>query len=126
MRTISYPQALNEAFAHCLTEDKSAFIVGQGADDPLAMFGVTKNLPELFGAERIFESPLSEEAVTGICTGAAMNGMRPMTRPSGSKPSLKKALICVFINPKPRNCPNGSGSDAIRLVCEWTTTLWGC
>lgn len=77
-RELSYTQALNEALALALELDPNVFVLGQGVDDPGAMFGVTQGLDERFGSERVFDTPLSEEGLTGICTGAAMTGMRPV------------------------------------------------
>lgn len=77
-RVLTYAQALNEAFELALQSDPSVFILGQGVDDPSAMFGSTRGLQEKFGAARIFDTPLSEEGMMGVCTGAAMSGMRPV------------------------------------------------
>ena len=57
---------------------RSVFVLGQGVDDPTAMFGTTKGLQERFGRSRVFDTPLSEEGMMGVSTGAAMNGMRPV------------------------------------------------
>jgi len=77
-RVVSYGQAINEALAVALTNDPGVFVLGQGVDDPSAMFGTTRGLQEKFGRERVFDSPLSEEGMMGVSTGAAMNGMRPV------------------------------------------------
>jgi pyruvate dehydrogenase E1 component beta subunit len=77
-RTIGYVQAINEALALALAHDPSVLVLGQGVDDPSAMFGTTRGLPERFGRHRVFDTPLSEEAMMGVATGAAMNGMRPV------------------------------------------------
>ena len=77
-RVVSYTHAINEALAFALAADPSVFVVGQGVDDPSAMFGTTRGLPQRFGSRRVFDTPLSEEAMMGIATGAAMNGMRPV------------------------------------------------
>lgn len=77
-RVISYYEALNEALALAMQLDPKVYICGQGVDDPLASFGVTKGLVEKFGNERVFDVPLSEEAITGVCVGAAMAGSRPI------------------------------------------------
>lgn len=77
-RVLGYSKSVAEALAWALDHDPGVFVVGQGVDDPTAMFGCTKGLQEQFGAERVFDSPLSEEGVMGICTGAAMHGMRPV------------------------------------------------
>jgi pyruvate dehydrogenase E1 component beta subunit len=77
-RIVSYVAAVNEALALALDADPRVFVLGQGVDDPSAMFGTTRGLRERFGGERIFDTPLSEEAMMGVSAGAAMNGMRPV------------------------------------------------
>lgn len=77
-RVLGYAKAVNEGLALALDHDPSVFVFGQGVDDPTAMFGCTRNLQSQFGAERVFDSPLSEEGMMGVCTGAAMHGMRPV------------------------------------------------
>ncbi len=77
-RIISYIQALREALAYKMETDPSVFLLGQGVDDPGGMFGVTKGFQELYGSQRIFDTPVSEEGMMGICNGAAMSGMRPV------------------------------------------------
>ena len=77
-RVVSYVQAVNEALAVALEHDPHVFVLGQGVDDPTAMFGTTKGLQARFGRARVFDTPLSEEGMMGVATGAAMNGMRPV------------------------------------------------
>lgn len=77
-RVITYVQALREALDYKMQEDNSVFMLGQGVDDPGGMFGVTRDFHQKFGEHRVFDTPVSEEGVTGICTGAAMCGMRPV------------------------------------------------
>jgi pyruvate dehydrogenase E1 component beta subunit len=77
-RVVSYAQAINEALALALEHDPAVFVLGQGVDDPSAMFGTTRGLPARFGAHRVFDTPLSEEAMMGVSAGAAMNGLRPV------------------------------------------------
>jgi pyruvate dehydrogenase E1 component beta subunit len=77
-RVVSYPAAIQEALGLALDHDPSVFVLGQGVDDPSAMFGTTRGLQQRFGPERVFDTPLSEEAMMGVAAGAAMNGMRPV------------------------------------------------
>src|SRR3982751_3034563 len=67
-RIVSYAQAINEALALALEHDPGVFVLGQGVDDPLAMFGTTRGLHARFGADRVFDTPLSEEAMMGVST----------------------------------------------------------
>jgi pyruvate dehydrogenase E1 component beta subunit len=77
-RVLGYAEAILEALEIALELDPNVFVLGQGVDDPSGMFGATKGLSERFGPERVFDTPLSEEGLTGICVGAAMTGMRPV------------------------------------------------
>lgn len=77
-RVTSYVAAINEALALALDGDPSVFVLGQGVDDPSSMFGTTRGLQARFGRGRVFDTPLSEEAMMGVAAGAAMNGMRPV------------------------------------------------
>ncbi|MCL0044853.1 alpha-ketoacid dehydrogenase subunit beta [Nitrospinaceae bacterium] len=77
-RVLSYMEALHEALSLALELDPKVLVLGQGVNDPKGMFGVTTGLHEKFGKDRVFDTPLSEEGMTGICTGASMNGLRPV------------------------------------------------
>ena len=77
-RALGYAKAINEALDIALAHDPGVFVLGQGVDDPGRMFGTTKGLQEKYGTARVFDTPLSEEGMMGVCTGAAMNGMRPV------------------------------------------------
>ena len=77
-RVLSYIKSINEALNLALESDPSVLLLGQGVDDPGAMWGTTKGLQERFGRQRVFDTPLSEEGMMGVCAGAAMNGMRPI------------------------------------------------
>ena len=77
-RVLSYVDALNEALTLALELDPKVLVLGQGVNDPKGMFGVTTGLHKKFGISRVFDTPLSEEGMTGICTGASMNGLRPV------------------------------------------------
>jgi len=77
-RVVGYVTAVNEALSIALEQDASVIVLGQGVDDPTAMFGTTKGLQQRFGRERVFDTPLSEEGMMGVSTGAAINGLRPV------------------------------------------------
>src|SRR5262249_4714091 len=58
--------------------DPRVFVYGLDVDDHKRIQGSTTGLLERFGAERVFTTPLSEDAMTGFGIGAAMAGMRPV------------------------------------------------
>lgn len=77
-RQLSYAQAIREALELALSRDERVFILGQGVDDPVGMFGITLDLHKKYGPDRVFDTPLSENALTGVAIGAALSGMRPV------------------------------------------------
>ncbi len=77
-RQLKFCEALREATDQCMEEDESVFIIGEGVPDPKGIFGTTKGLQEKYGKKRVMDMPLSENALTGVCVGAAINGMRPI------------------------------------------------
>jgi len=58
--------------------DLSVFLIGQGVKSPWYVGNTTKGLLEKFGPERVIDTPVSENAITGAAVGAAIAGMRPI------------------------------------------------
>jgi acetoin:2,6-dichlorophenolindophenol oxidoreductase subunit beta len=77
-RVISYKDAIYEALDQSMSLDSRVFIMGEGVDDPGGIFGTTKGLCKKYGKDRVFDTPIAENALTGIATGAAMAGLRPI------------------------------------------------
>ncbi|MBT7943718.1 MAG: alpha-ketoacid dehydrogenase subunit beta, partial [Alphaproteobacteria bacterium] len=77
-RTLTYVNALNEAVDQEMDRDEKVFVIGLNVDDHKGIQGTTQGLFDKFGPERVMDTPLSEDAVTGISIGAAMAGMRPV------------------------------------------------
>lgn len=77
-RQISQAEAIREALEQAMAEDERVILVGEGVPDPKGIFGTTSRLQERFGKARVFDSPLAENGMTGICIGAAISGMRPV------------------------------------------------
>jgi pyruvate dehydrogenase E1 component beta subunit len=78
MRKLNYAQALREAHAQLLATDGRVFVIGQGLWSPWYAGGSLDALDKEFGKERLIDSPVSENAVTGLAVGAALAGMRPI------------------------------------------------
>mgnify|MGYP001259010218 CR=1 FL=1 len=77
-RQITYAEAIREAQEAGLKEDKNCYLMGLGVPDPKGIFGTTTGLQEIYGEERVFDIPLSENALTGVAIGSAITGMRPI------------------------------------------------
>jgi pyruvate/2-oxoglutarate/acetoin dehydrogenase E1 component len=76
-RILSYPEAVREALDQALEQDQRVYLMGQGVDDRGGMFGATLNLHQKYGF-RVFDTPLSENALMGVAVGSALAGMRPV------------------------------------------------
>ena len=77
-RVLTYVDALREALAQEMRMDDEVFVFGLDVDDHKGIQGSTVGLVDEFGPDRVFTTPLSEDAMTGVAIGAAMAGMRPV------------------------------------------------
>lgn len=78
MRRISYVQAINETLHQMLESDTRVFVIGQGVTSPWYVGTTTVGLIDQFGIERMIDTPVSENGITGVAVGAALAGMRPV------------------------------------------------
>ena len=78
MRTLKYREAVSEGTVLAMEQDPTVFVLGVGVDDPKGIFNTTLEAFKRFGHDRVFDTPLSEAALTGVITGAAIAGMRPV------------------------------------------------
>ena len=77
-RKLQYSLAINEALHQMMSADKKVFLIGQGVKSPWYVGNTTKGLLEKFTDERVIDTPVSENAITGAAVGAAVAGMRPV------------------------------------------------
>ncbi|MFH1353965.1 MAG: alpha-ketoacid dehydrogenase subunit beta [bacterium] len=77
-REITCAEAIREAMDQAMAADDRVFIIGEGTPDPKGIFGTTLGLKEKYGEKRVMDMPVSENAVTGMCIGAALKGLRPI------------------------------------------------
>jgi pyruvate/2-oxoglutarate/acetoin dehydrogenase E1 component len=77
-RLLTYAEAIHEAIDQEMTRDASVVVLGLGVDDFKGIYGTTLGLAEKHGPERVSDTPLSEDAMTGAAIGAALAGLRPI------------------------------------------------
>jgi pyruvate/2-oxoglutarate/acetoin dehydrogenase E1 component len=77
-REITYLEAIREAMVQEMRSDPDVFLIGEDIGVYGGAFGVSKGMLDEFGPGRVRETPISEEAIAGVATGAAMMGMRPI------------------------------------------------
>ena len=71
-----FSQAINDALHIAMALDKKVLCYGLGVDDPKRIFGTTLGLQERFGNQRVFDTPTSENAMTGVAIGVGLRGFR--------------------------------------------------
>ena len=77
-REITYVAAIAEAAGAILAEQETAFIAGEDVAGAGGVFGSYRGLLDEFGAERVVDTPISEEGIVGLGVGAAATGLRPI------------------------------------------------
>jgi len=77
-REITYLEAVREAIIQEMRRDPEVFLMGEDVGVYGGAFGVSRGMLEEFGPERIRETPISEAAIAGAATGAALMGLRPI------------------------------------------------
>jgi pyruvate/2-oxoglutarate/acetoin dehydrogenase E1 component len=75
---ITYLEAVREALTQEMQRDPEVFLIGEDIGVYGGAFGATRGMLEEFGPERIRDTPISEAAIAGAATGAALMGMRPV------------------------------------------------
>ena len=77
-REMTYAEAIREAIDLAMARDPRVFLLGEDVGVYGGAFGVTDGLVQKYGAERVRDTPISEAAIAGVATGAALTGMRPI------------------------------------------------
>ena len=78
MSEVTYRQAINAALDAELAADPDVFLLGEDIGAGGGVFKVTDGLFAKYGAERVFDTPISEQAIVGCALGAALQGLRPV------------------------------------------------
>jgi len=73
-----YREALNQALREEMLRDDKVVVFGEDVAQYEGSFKVTRGLLKEFGPQRVFDTPISEAAIVGMATGAAMGGIRPV------------------------------------------------
>ena len=76
--TITYREAVAEGIAREMRRDPTVVCLGEDIGAAEGVFKTTVGLFAEFGAQRVWDTPISEQAIAGAAMGAAMTGMRPV------------------------------------------------
>lgn len=78
MAMLTVIEAVRQAMYEEMQRDPSVFVMGEDVGLRGGVFLATKGFIEVFGAERVIDTPLAEASIAGVAVGAAMQGMRPI------------------------------------------------
>lgn len=113
-RTLSYCDAIHEALYQAMEADPSVIVMGEGVDDPRAIFGSTRGLHERFGAKRVADLPLSENGMTGVMIGAALTGLRPVM--THQRLDFTLYAMDQLVNHAAKRCYTSGGVQSVPLT----------
>jgi pyruvate dehydrogenase E1 component beta subunit len=75
---ITYREAVAEGIAREMRRDPTVVCLGEDIGAAEGVFKTTTGLFSEFGPERVWDTPISEQAIVGAAMGAAMTGLRPV------------------------------------------------
>ena len=75
---MTFIEAAREGMTEEMARDPPIFVVGEGIGARGGNFNTTSGLYDLYGQERLRDTPISERGFTALCTGAAATGARPV------------------------------------------------
>jgi 2-oxoisovalerate dehydrogenase E1 component len=78
MRELTFTDAAREGLDEEMARDATVFVVGEGIGERGGNFNTTAGLYDKYGPMRLRDTPIVERGFVGMCTGAAMNGTRPV------------------------------------------------
>jgi acetoin:2,6-dichlorophenolindophenol oxidoreductase subunit beta len=78
MATLEFRNAIRDALDEALAEDERVVFFGEDVAAAGGVFAVTGGLLEKHGPTRVFDTPISELALTGAAFGSAVCGLRPV------------------------------------------------
>jgi pyruvate/2-oxoglutarate/acetoin dehydrogenase E1 component len=75
---VTYKEAIRRAMEDALADDERVFMLGEDIAAAGGAFKSTEGLMARFGADRVLDTPISEQAIVGTAIGAALKGLRPI------------------------------------------------
>src|SRR5450759_2575107 len=78
MAQLTYREAVAAGLAQELERDPTVMLIGEDVGAAGGVFKATEGLFERFGPHRIYDTPISEQAIVGTAMGGAMTGLRPV------------------------------------------------
>lgn len=78
MPEITLVEAVNQALAYEMAQDKNVILLGEDIGPNGGVFRATVNLQQRFGQDRVLDTPLAESMIAGLSVGMATQGLKPV------------------------------------------------
>jgi pyruvate dehydrogenase E1 component beta subunit len=75
---MKFTQAVNQALRDAMTQDDTVVLLGEDIAGAGGSFKATRDLLDVFGPDRVRDTPISEASMVSLAVGAAMTGLRPV------------------------------------------------
>jgi pyruvate dehydrogenase E1 component beta subunit len=124
MAVLAFREALNQAMSEEMERDDRVFLMGEEVAEYNGAYKVSQGMLARFGAERVIDTPISEEGFCGIGIGAAMVGLRPVIE------FMTFSFSLVAIDQIVNNAANmrymSGGQLAVPIVFRGSSGMAGC
>jgi 2-oxoisovalerate dehydrogenase E1 component beta subunit len=119
MPQVNLIEALTQALAYALKHDPDVLILGEDVGVNGGVFRATSGLMQIFGAERVIDTPLDETTIAGVSVGLAAMGLKPIAEVQfdGFVYPMLDQLICHAA--RMRNRTRGRLSCPMVLRVPW-------
>jgi len=78
-KEITYRDAIRDAMSEEMARDPNVFLIGEDLRDPWGgAYKTTVNVSNVYGNDRVINTPIAEESIVGAALGAALTGLRPI------------------------------------------------
>jgi pyruvate dehydrogenase E1 component beta subunit len=77
-QNITFREALNQAMVEEMQRDATVYLIGEEVGEYNGAYKVSQGMLDLFGPQRVVDTPISENSFTGLAVGSAMTGLRPI------------------------------------------------
>ena len=114
MSRIMYREAISSALAEEMRRDEKIFVMGEDVAITGGVYKATRGLLDEFGPSRVRNTPLSEVAIAGLATGAAMCGARPVAEIMHV--DFTGVAMDIFLNQMSKMCYKTNGQVSVPLV----------
>lgn len=132
MPKLNMVQAINLALKEEMQRDKSVVLLGEDVGKDGGVFRVSEGLLDIFGHERVIDTPLAESGIVGAAIGMALYGLRPVAEiqfmgfiyPVSHASRIRSRSRGRFTCPLVVRAPYGAGIKAPELHSESTEAFF--